>query len=416
VPWKLHRATALDPSSRVPIDDVLAVWMPAPRTYTGEDVVEIHCHGSPIVVDALIAAGTRAGLRCAERGEFTRRAVLNGRMDLVQAEAVADLIDARFRGGARLAWEQLQGGLSRRLAGLRERLLGVLSDIEANVDFSDDDLEQEEPLPRLDALDAAATEMTELLDGFVASRRWRDGYRVVFTGAPNVGKSSLVNALLGHTRMIVSEEAGTTCDCVEEEVDLDGYAFVLTDTAGVRETVSRAETLAVEGTRQVLQRADIVVHVLDASAPSADGDRTVPAVPEGVGYIVVLNKWDLAQRDNPTGSVAAGLVRAHACVATCALTGYGCDALAAALAAFASSARVDADQASTGISRTRHRSSLERARASVRSAAELLRSDHGPELASIELRTALEELASVTEPTGTEDVLDRIFKDFCIGK
>ena len=170
-PWQLARNTAVDPSTGEALDDVLAVRMPAPRTYTGEDVVEIHCHGSPLVVERILAASTRSGARQAERGEFTRRAVLNGRMDLVQAESVADLIDARVAGGARAAWAQLQGALSQRLGELRERLVAVLADIEANVDFSDDELPAEDDGARTARLCAVDGEIQRLLDGFEAARR-----------------------------------------------------------------------------------------------------------------------------------------------------------------------------------------------------------------------------------------------------
>jgi len=415
-PWMLHRCTAVDPDNGEPLDDGLAVWIPAPRTYTGEDIVEIHCHGSPVVVESVISAGTRAGARLAERGEFTRRAVLNGRMDLAQAEAVADLVDARVRGGARLAWEQLQGGLSGRLRGLRASIVGVLSDIEANVDFSDDDLPEEKTSPRIDALEAARNEIGCMLEGFIAARRWREGYRVVFTGQPNVGKSSLVNALLGYGRMIVSDEPGTTRDVVEETVDLEGCAFVLADTAGVRESSSEAETKAVGRTMEKLAEADIVVQVFDVTAAATLLGAESSEVNGSSRRLVVLNKCDLVPHLRAVDVVASQSILPHAVIETSAHTGQGCDTLVAALVAIARKDREELHETATSISRVRHRVALEEATNSISTALELLHGGVAPELVSIELRTALGHLAAVTEPVDNEEVLDRIFRDFCIGK
>jgi tRNA modification GTPase len=408
--WRLHHGTARDPQGR-DIDDVLSVRMPGPRTYTGEDVVEIQCHGSPLVIERLIAAATSHGARPAERGEFTRRAVLNGRMDLLQAEAVADLIDARCTSGAELAWAQLQGALSQRLAALRDLIVSVLADVEANVDFSDDELPAENVDRRLDLLARADEEMSELLAGFPAARRWREGHRVVFAGRPNAGKSSLVNALLGYGRMIVSPEPGTTRDTVEEIVDVGGVALVLIDTAGVRETTGAAEAEAVARARRHVDAADILVHVIDAAQEIAAEDRALLARQAGRPSIVVLNKNDLGRVVAPRD--VHGLVDGSVVVETSALTGAGCDALARALVSLAG-AKPEADLAL--ISRVRHRAAVERARAALDAARTLMRRETAPELACIELRGALSELASITDPVDNEDVLDRIFATFCIGK
>jgi tRNA modification GTPase len=409
--WRLQRGVAHDAGGH-DIDEVLTVRMPGPRSYTGEDVVEVHCHGSPFIVERLVSAANRAGARLAARGEFTRRAVLNGRMDLVQAEAVADLIDARGTGGAALAWAQLQGALSRRLAELRAQLLSVLADVEANVDFTDDDLPAENVEPRLRALSGADAAMAAMLAGFPAARRWREGHRVVFAGRPNVGKSSLVNALLGYGRMIVSDEPGTTRDSVEEFVDLGGRQFVLIDTAGVRETPGLAETQAVARARELAASADILVQVLDASMPLRDEDRAVLAGGTGRARIVCLNKIDLprALRADVVRPLAGDGARV---VEVAALTGEGCDALCRALEHMAEAAP---ESEPVAISRVRHRTALENARVAVAAAAELSRSAGAPELVSIELRTALGELASITDPVDNDDVLDAIFREFCIGK
>ncbi|RMF22057.1 MAG: tRNA uridine-5-carboxymethylaminomethyl(34) synthesis GTPase MnmE, partial [Deltaproteobacteria bacterium] len=205
-PRRLIHGAVRDPDRGRTIDEGLLAWMPGPHSFTGEDVVELQVHGSPLVVERIIAAAVRLGARPAERGEFTRRAVLNGRLDLLQAEAVADLIDARVEAGADAAWAQLQGALSQRLGRIREGIVDVLAEVEANVDFSDEELPGEEIDVRMDRVAASIKEIESLLGGFAAARRLRDGYSVVFVGRPNAGKSSLVNALLGTGRMIVSHE------------------------------------------------------------------------------------------------------------------------------------------------------------------------------------------------------------------
>jgi tRNA modification GTPase len=408
-PWRMRLGTVVASDGTTPIDEALGVFFPRPASFTGEDTFEIHCHGSPVVVEQIVASAIAAGARAAERGEFTRRAVLNGKLDLLQAEAVADLIDARMAAGASAAWRQLQGALSQELGAARAALLGVLADIEAAVDFTDDELPDPDFGRRVDAIEAVASRLRALLDGFAASRRQRDGVRVVFTGKPNAGKSSLVNRLLGSGRMIVSDEPGTTRDVVEEAIDLGGIAFVLTDTAGIREAEGAAETEAVERARETVATADLRVLVIDASDVAAIEAHS-EAEPDG-DTVVVLNKVDLAgrvadrQRDR-FGSAAAVLE-------TSARTGEGCEALAAALVG---EARRRLETQPVGISRVRHRAALARTVEALGRARTLAAFENSCELAALELRTALEELAAISEPTGNEDVLDLIFSEFCIGK
>ena len=421
--WGLRHGHALDPGRQESIDEALAVLMPAPHSYTGEDTVEIHCHGSPLVVERIVAAAVSVGARVAERGEFSRRAVLNGRMDLLQAEAVLDLINAPVEAGVRQAWQQLQGALSQRLQLIRGSLVAELAEVEANVDFSDEELPEENSSLRMERLETATTGLQALLDGFAASRRSREGLRTVFCGRPNVGKSSLINALLGQGRMIVSDEPGTTRDAVEETVDLGGQAFVLTDTAGVRETSSKAEGLAVATARQRMLEADIAVVVIDGSLPLGGQDRQLLAAfgPDGgsagavkPAVVVVVNKIDLPDglsgtEHNYLNSLDFSLI------STSALDPDGCHSLAQALLLLARERGPEEGQ-QVGISRLRHREAIARACDRLRATIALVVDGGGTELVAMELRASVDELASITEPLDNEEVLDRIFGEFCIGK
>jgi tRNA modification GTPase len=404
-PWRMRLGTVLASDRATPVDEALGVFFPGPSSFTGEDTFEIHCHGSPVVVEQIVASAIAAGARAAERGEFTRRAVLNGKLDLVQAEAIADLIDARMAAGASAAWQQLQGALSGELASLRAELLAVLADIEAAVDFTDDELPDPDFAHRTDAIAAVSARIEVLLAGFAASRRHKDGVRVVFTGRPNAGKSSLVNRLLGSGRMIVSDEPGTTRDVVEEAVDLGGIAFVLTDTAGIRDAEGAAESEAVARAQQTAAAADLRVLVIDVSDASPD-----VGIDADADTIVVLNKTDLGAA---TAACRTRLAGAAGVLETSARTGDGCAELAAALV---SEARRRLEAQPVGISRVRHRAALERAAGVLGRARSLAAFEDSCELAALELRTALGELAAISEPSDNEDVLDRIFSEFCIGK
>ncbi|MFT4570943.1 MAG: tRNA modification GTPase [Hyphomicrobiaceae bacterium] len=407
-PWRLRHGWIREPKEGDRVDEVLVALMPGPNSYTGEDCAEIHCHGSPPVIEAVTAIVIGLGARPADPGEFTRRAVLNGKMDLVQAEAVADLVDARVEAGARAAWAQLQGALSNDLAEIRGHVLSVLADVEANVDFSDEELPEENVSARLSVLDSAAAGIDGLLSGFPAARRRREGWRVVFCGLPNAGKSSLINALLGQGRMIVSDEPGTTRDTVEETVDLNGTAFVLTDTAGIRETQSRAEIAAIQRARDTVAEADIVVEVVDR------GDATNH---ESIGLdaphrLLVLNKVDLPSRLSATQQQRVAS-EDRTVLEVSAVRGDGLDDLVEALKTIAHS---DDGHPAAVSGRVRHRKALERARAALAGARVLVERGAEPELASLELREVAAELAAITHPLDNEEVLDIIFRDFCIGK
>jgi tRNA modification GTPase len=415
--WQLARFTLVDPVDSCRIDDVLAVAMSAPKTYTGEDVVEIHCHGSPVIADTVIRLALREGARSADPGEFTRRAYLNGRIDLVQAEAVADLIDAPVLAGVKAAWARLAGSLSEVLTSVRDQVVGALAEVEAHIDFTDDDLPEEAPEHVVATLQTASDSLTSLVSGFAMARREQQGYRVVLVGQPNVGKSSLLNALLGFERVVVSDEPGTTRDTIAEVVDLDGYPICIIDTAGVRETEGLAEKIAVEHAHRAVGGADVVVRVLDSSRPLDPRDDEVLSLsPSGASCITVLNKMDLpaglTEIDRQKIEQTGGTVAQSSAVAA-----GGCDDLKRAVMGAIAALRGNVEEAGgAGLGRERHRVALERTLAALITAKRQLVEDQRSELAALELRQALRELASVTDAVDDERVLDEIFSKFCIGK
>jgi tRNA modification GTPase len=386
-----------DPASGDELDDGLALWFPGPKSVTGEDVGELHLHGSRAVIAAVMAALRGQGLRLAEPGEFTRRAFYNGKLDLTQAEAVADLAAAETEAQRRQALRQLDGHLGALYHGWSERLLGLLAHLEAAIDFPDEDLPPEIELRVADGSAALADEIaTHLADGR-RGERLRDGIAVAILGPPNAGKSSLLNQLARREAAITSPIAGTTRDVIEVAIDLRGYPVVLADTAGLRES---ADVIEQEGLRRALARAEAAelrLFVYDAGrAEDAAGAARWP----GADTLVVANKIDLARRGAtlPPGALAIS-----------ALTGAGIAELVDRLAA---SIAASYDVAAPLLTRARHRDALEEAEAALRRSlvAPLL------ELRAEDLRLAWRSLGRITGRADVEDLLDVIFADFCLGK
>lgn len=411
-----HRARLarlVTPETGAPIDEVLVIAMHAPRSFTGEDVVEIHCHGGPLVADLALRAAFRAGARAALAGEFSERAFQNGRLDLCQAEAVADLIAARSEAGVAAAWRQLGGDLSQRVLEERDRLLDARALVEAHLDFPEDDLPPGVEADLVRTIGESIERLQALAATFARGRLARDGVRVVLVGKPNVGKSSLLNALLGRERALVSAEPGTTRDYLEEPLALGSLGALLCDTAGIREGETAIERAGVERSRERIERADVLVVVLDGARPLDREDAEVLARCGERPLVAARNKCDLAPvwSDSDVG-VCGG--RGRDVVAVSALRRVGLERLCAAIVAAVPAPGPSED--GVQVMRARHHVALVEACGRLEVAATLLAQRGELELVAAELQAGCTSLEGLVGQSSSEDILDRIFRQFCVGK
>jgi tRNA modification GTPase len=395
--------TAFAGTDGAAIDRGLALFFAAPHSFTGEDVLELHAHGSPVVLDALIRRACELGARTARAGEFSERAFLNGKLDLSQAEAVADLIAARSEAQARAALRSLEGEFSRRADVLANLIVRLRVEIEAAIDFSDDAAESASK-PVIEQLFEEATHgLQALLDAARRGARLTDGMHAVIVGEPNVGKSSLLNALAGNDRAIVTDIPGTTRDVLRESIVLDGVEFTLADTAGLRESADVVEGEGIRRARAELARADLVLRVVEGAITTADlFDGTPPAAKR----IVIVNKIDL-EGVPPSRNERDGTIF----IALSARTGEGLDLLRATLR----EAALGGERGGEFSARTRHVLALERADASLRRAQAAL-ATATPELVAEDLLAAQHALGEIVGTFTSEDLLGAIFSTFCIGK
>jgi tRNA modification GTPase len=417
-PRVLHHGRIHDgtPQRRI-LDDVLAVHMPAPRTFTGEDVVEINCHGGPAILAAVLDAVLRQGARPAAHGEFTRRAFLNGRMDLTQAEAVAEMIAAPAAEGVRLAQARLDGMLGRHINALRERLELVRVQLCVAVDFPEDEVECLAPADFMHAVEETADAIRKLIGNYERARCWREGAQVVLAGQVNAGKSSLLNALLGRKRAIVTDVPGTTRDFLEESITLDGLAVRLVDTAGLRETGDIVEQEGVRMSRDLAAQADLVLLVVDSRLGTGPHEQELMAAMEAGSVLVVLNKTDAATEDELDRCVRSLAGRPY--VAVSAREGKGMDSLAAAVREMVlrRSNALTADAAASDMApNLRQTEALRRALEELEALAADIVSGVPYDLAGVRLESACSVLSEITGETTPDDILNRIFDSFCIGK
>jgi tRNA modification GTPase len=405
-PRHAHHAAFRDAAGAV-IDRGLLLWFPAPRSFTGEDVVELHAHGSPVVLRLLLARLLELGARHARAGEFSERAFLNGKLDLAQAEAVADLIASGSAAAARAAQRSLEGEFSRRVHALTDAVIALRCRIEAAIDFPDEETGTPAAAESGAGIDALRVQLDALLAAARRGVRLADGLHVVIAGRPNVGKSSLLNALAASERAIVTEVAGTTRDVLRETIDLDGIAITLVDTAGLREAGDVVEREGIRRARAELERADVALLVTDAAEADADAGM-LAGLREDAARVVVHNKID--QAGTPPRAMREGEAT-HVWLS--ARTGSGLDLLARELVRLASAGE-PGEGAFTA--RARHVAALEQARAHLASAAGTLAGQAAAELAAEELRLVQQALGTVTGEFGSDDLLGEIFSTFCIGK
>ncbi len=389
------------------IDEVLLTVLCAPRTFTREDTAEISCHGGLLVTRLVLEAVLAAGARAAEPGEFTQRAFLNGRLDLAQAEAVADLIHARTELALGAAGEQLAGKLSARIHELRDELMRTLAHVEAHIDFPDEDISPDTRGALLERLHRGIAFMDGLLRTAHEGQILRRGVRAAIVGRPNAGKSSLLNQLLGHERAIVSPVAGTTRDTVEETANVRGIPVVFIDTAGLRDTENAVEAEGVRRSRSALERAELLLHVFDVSEPWRPEDAQLLEEMAGRPRVLVLNKADLPHR--------LELLPPHAGLAVCCTTGEGIEALKDEIERVVWSGRVSGEPLQVTVN-ARHAEALRRAREATERAANGLSANESLELTALELRIAAQAVGEVVGKTTTDDLLDAIFSQFCLGK
>lgn len=411
-PNLLSLKSLIDPNSGETLDKALVCFFKGPHSFTGEDVVELHCHGSPVLLRTIVDLCLQLNARLADAGEFSLRAVMNGRLRLTEAEAIRDVIDAQTDTALRQATRQLKGEISSRLEPIKEGLLEIIVQLESSLEFVEDDLPAVASQSIIDSLQKLQQHLTRLRSTFGTGRLLREGLRVALVGRPNVGKSSLFNGLVGHGRAIVTGIAGTTRDTLAESIGIDGVPVTLIDTAGIRSSCDEIETMGVERARREAADADLLIVVIDGSESLLDEDRFVLTEVADVRHLVALNKSDL-----PTFSTTMFTQSDPNCAAVIAVSAKseaGLESLRAAiLKPFASGS---AHSEGLLITNARHHELLGRSIAAISTSEQLLRELASEEIILVGLHNALRYLGEITGETTTEEILGQIFSTFCIGK
>jgi tRNA modification GTPase len=390
------------------LDEAVVTYFHAPHSYTSEDIVEIAAHGSPVLLDHLLRRCLAAGARLAEPGEFTQRAFISGRLDLTQAEAVHDLIEATTLHQARIAARQLGGSLSRHITPIKQQLIALIAALEAGIDFADDDIDLLPSVEITARIQTIQAPLIALESMFTYGRIVHDGFTLAIVGRPNVGKSSLFNRLVERDRAIVTATPGTTRDLVSERVSLDGIPVELIDTAGLRESTDEAESLGIAKSREAMAEADVVLLVLDATAPFHEEDETTLANLANRPFLLVLNKRDLATTAPPTKQ------KTYPIIETSALTGAGVSELRQAILSLLTGKAPTAETAL--ITNLRQQQAVSAALTAIGRTQNAVTAAIPHELILIDLYEALQALDALTGNTTSDDILNLIFSKFCIGK
>lgn len=410
--YTMRYGTIVDLDTKEIIDDVILSYMKGPRSYTGENVVEVNCHGGVVATNRVLNQIVKAGARVAEPGEFTKRAFLNGRIDLSQAEATMDIITAKTELSMKSAMMQSRGALSKEIGELRKYLLNVLALIEYAVDFTEDDedIVDDNLIAQIrDGITKTLTRINSLLKNADEGKIIRDGLNVVIVGKPNVGKSSLLNSLLREKRAIVTDIPGTTRDIIEEYINLDGIPIRITDTAGIRDTEDTVEKIGVERSKEKIEEADLVILMLDTSRELDDEDRVIIDSIKDKKYVALLNKVDLECKLSK--EFISGLKRT---IEISAKTGFGIEKLKEEIKNLFFNGEIDSE--SLIISNTRHKQALYRSLENCNLALEKINLNEYLDLISIYITSAMKALGEITGDELEEDLLNKIFSEFCCGK
>ena len=413
-PYRLYHGRILEPESEKVVDEVLCVQMKAPNSYTGEDMAEIHSHGGHVVPEKILNLLFKLGARPANPGEFTLRAYLNGKMDLTQAEAVTDVVNAQTEQGLKQAELQLEGALSDRINQYKDIIADILAEIEAQVDFPEEDIDPILKNRLIDITNDLISKIHALLSTYEEGRIIKYGINTAIIGKPNVGKSSLLNQLILKDRAIVSPQPGTTRDFIEESLDVHGIALKLTDTAGIRATSDEIEGIGVELAKKKAQEAELIIAVIDSSSELNNDDIEVL---EGIKHskaVIALNKSDMSPKIRQSNLTA--YIQQDRIITTSAKLGAGIDELKDRIRDMLIRSSNQSEGNEITLSESRHKLALEKSIESLKSFIEAINNGESPEFLALDLRVALDSLGEITGEVTTEDILGRIFSKFCIGK
>lgn len=413
VPRQLHYGHIVDPKTGETVDEVLCVFMKAPHTYTGEDLAEIQCHGSTASMRRILSICLENGAEMAERGEFTKLAFLNGRIDLAQAEAVIDVIKAKTDRGLETAVSQMQGKLSEKVKAVRQQLLDLLVLLTVNMDYPDEDIEVATYGKIEESLESIRSGISTLLENADEGKILREGLSVAIVGKPNVGKSSLMNLFLGEHRSIVTDIPGTTRDTIEEQISLRGIPLRLTDTAGIRETSDVVEAIGVDRSKDAFNKADLILLLLDSSRPLSEEDISLMKAAQERPCIAVLNKTDLApcvsEKDIKEYLKTAQII------STSLLNDEGTEQLKDAMEALITGGKVRREE-DILVSNTRHIQLLKNALGEVREALSMTRTREAMDFLEVNANAAFQYLGEITGDTASGEIIDEVFARFCLGK
>ena len=403
----------VDPDQGKTIDEVILLLMKGPHSYTAEDVVEIQCHGGIVSTRSILRLLTSHGVRLAEAGEFTKRAFLNGRIDLTQAEAIIDIIEAKSEDSLSLAMNQLDGTVSNFVSDLREQLIAMIAHLEVTIDYPEEDIEEVSSQEVGQQLEPIMAQMDQLLATSNTGRLIRDGISAVIVGRPNAGKSSLMNALLRENRAIVTDIPGTTRDSIEEFMNVDGISLRLVDTAGLRETEDTVEAIGVQKAREYAQKADIILCVIDASKPLTEEEKEILADVSGKHTVVLLNKADKGQVVSLEEIQSLGTFTAVESIS--AAQGQGATVIANWVKELVYGGQVSADH-SQMLSNVRHIALMEQAKSHLDEAVNNIELGMPVDFIATDLRSAWEALGEITGDSLRESMVDELFSRFCLGK